>query len=65
VTADSFSYRVTTDGRVFIARSSRTVRVVAGDRGKRLAAALATADPDRRQQLLAVATGNYRRGTER
>lgn len=60
-----FSYRVTADGRVFITRSSRTVRVVAGESGRRLAAELADADADRRQHFLAAASGNYPRGTER
>ena len=60
-----FAYRVTKDGRVLIDRGGRTVRVVAGKDALALASKLALADADGVQQLLARATGNYRRGTER
>lgn len=62
---DPFSYRVTKDGRVFIDRGGRTVTVIAGGAANALAAKLGTADPSGIQQLLARATGNYRRGNER
>jgi hypothetical protein len=62
---DPFSYRETKDGRVLIDRSGRTVTVVAGSAATALAAKLAAADPAGVQQLLARATGNYRRGNER
>jgi hypothetical protein len=70
---DPFAYRVTKDGRVLIERRRRTVSVVAGKDGLTLASKLALtlasklalADADGVQQLLARATGNYRRGTER
>ena len=63
--ADPFSYRVTKDGRVRVDRGGRTVTTVAGDRADLLARELATASPDGVQDLLARATGNYRRGNER
>jgi hypothetical protein len=70
---DPFAYRVTKDGRVLIERRGRTVSMVAGKDGLTLASKLALtlasklalADADGVQQLLARATGNYRRGTER
>jgi hypothetical protein len=60
---DPFSYRVTKQGRVFIDRGGRTVTVVAGTDAKALTAKLDGAGPDVVQQLLARATGNYRRGS--
>lgn len=63
--ANPFTYRVTKDGRVLIDRGARTVTVVAGNAAKALASKLVGADPDGVQQLLARATGNYRRGNER
>jgi len=60
-----FAYRVTKDGRVWIERGGRTVTVVAGKDALALASKLAVTDPARVQQLLARATGNYRRGNER
>jgi hypothetical protein len=62
---DPFAYRVTKDGRVLIERRGRTVSMVAGKDGLTLASKLALADADGVEQLLARATGNYRRGTER
>jgi hypothetical protein len=62
---DPFTYRVAKDGRVLIDRGARTITVVAGNAGKALASKLDGADADDVQQLLARATGNYRRGNER
>ena len=62
---DPFAYRVTKEGRVRIERGGRTVTVVAGKDALTLASKLAVADPVGVQQLLARATGNYRRGNER
>jgi hypothetical protein len=62
---DPFDWRTTTDGRVFVSRGGRQVVTVAGAAGRKLAAQLDTADAARAQQLLARATGNYRRGNER
>jgi hypothetical protein len=63
--ADPFSYRVTKDGRVRVDRGGRTVTTVAGDDAVRLARKLGSASADGVQDLLARATGNYRRGNER
>jgi hypothetical protein len=59
-----FSYSVTKDGRVRIAHRGRHVVTVAGARAARLSARLAAADGDSTQQLLARATGNFKRGNE-
>lgn len=60
-----FSYLVTKDGRVRISWRSTVVTTVAGAKAARLIAALATADDEHAQQLLARATGNFKRGNER
>jgi len=60
-----FNYRIAKDGSVRISRSGAVVSAVAGDRARRLAARLRAASPAEAQQLLARATGNYRRGNER
>lgn len=61
---DPFSYRVTKDGRILTSRGGRLVVTVAGAAADRLAGMLGAAE-DADQQLLARATGNYRRGNER
>lgn len=61
-----FSATVTADERVLVRRDGRTIATVAGAKGRRLAALLdAASGEDERQQALARATGNYRRGNER
>jgi len=62
---DPFDHRVTASGSVHAYRGGRLVATISGSRAARLIAALATADEDRAQHLLARATGNYRRGNER
>jgi hypothetical protein len=59
-----FVYRITKGGEVRVSRAGRTVAVVAGERARKLAARLRSADGHGTQQLLARATGNYRRGNE-
>ncbi|WP_183098082.1 hypothetical protein [Nocardioides pelophilus] len=61
---DPFSYRVTKDGRVLVSRGGRLVVTVGGTRAERLVSLLGE-DEDQDQELLARATGNYRRGNER
>jgi hypothetical protein len=62
----AFSAQVTADERVLVRREGRTIATVAGRQGRKLAAALHDArDEAVRQQLLAKATGDYRRGNER
>jgi hypothetical protein len=61
---DPVSYRLTKDGRVLVSRGGRLVVTVAGSRAERLIGMLGT-DDAHDQELLARATGNYRRGNER
>ena len=63
--AEPFDWRVTADSKVLVSRGGRQVVVVAGARGAKLAAQLETADDEQAQQLLARATGNYKRGNEK
>ena len=63
--AEPFEWRVTADSKVLVSRGGRQVVVVAGARGARLATQLETADDEQAQQLLARATGNYKRGNEK
>ena len=60
-----FTYRTTKDGRVRIAFRGRDVVTVAGSAAQKLSAQLASADAEQTQQLLARATGNFKRGNER
>ncbi len=62
---DPFDWRTTADGTVFVSRRGRQVVVVGGAAGRTLSAQLETASDTRAQQLLARATGNYKRGNER
>lgn len=59
-----FDYRVTKDRRVLVSRGGRYVTTVSGAKADRLIALLG-ADDDTDQELLARATGNYRRGNEK
>jgi hypothetical protein len=61
---DPFGYRVTKDGRILVSRGGRLVVTIAGSKAERLIGMLG-ADPAQDQELLARATGNYRRGNER
>lgn len=62
---EPFAYTVTKDGRVRIAFEGQVVTVVAGRDAERLSAKLAATDGPGIQQLLARATGNFKRGNER
>jgi hypothetical protein len=62
---EAFGYRVSKDGRVFVTFHGRQVVTVAGAKAERLVAALAGADGEQVQLLLAKATGNFKRGNER
>ena len=62
---EQFGYRVTKDGRVFVTFHGRHVVTVAGAKADQLASALAAADGEQEQLLLAKATGNFKRGNER
>ncbi|WP_309115454.1 hypothetical protein [Saccharothrix sp.] len=62
---DPFDWRVTKDGQVLVSRGGRVVTTVRGRSAARLITALDRADDEGAQQLLARATGNYKRGNER
>jgi hypothetical protein len=66
LSTDPFEHRRTKDGRVLVRRGGVVVATVAGSAAERLLRAIEAADGEQaRQQLLARATGNYRRGNER
>lgn len=65
LTADPFDYHVTNLGGLIVSRGGRAVMTVGGRSAARLVAALQRADDSQAQQLLARASGNYRRGNER
>jgi hypothetical protein len=60
-----FSWRATKDGRVRISRAGRVVTTLGGDAARRFVSRAEGADPEVAQQLMARATGNYKRGNER
>ncbi len=59
-----FSYQTNADS-VLILRNGVTVVVLRGKAAAKFSAAVAGLDEDRAQQLMARATGNYKRGNER
>jgi len=60
-----FTWRPTKDGRVRISRDGRVVTTLAGARAAAFLRRAEGADAEAAQQLMARATGNYRRGSER
>lgn len=62
---DPFDYQATKSGQVRIFRSGQLVTVIAGAQAAKLLPKLERAGGDTQQQLLARATGNYKRGNER
>jgi hypothetical protein len=60
-----FSYNTTKDGRLFVGRRGKTVRVLKGLRAQKLARELEVMDPEDVQLALAKATDNFKRGNER
>ncbi len=60
-----FAWAQTKDGRVRIARDGRTVTTLAGGEASRFLARAEGASEEAAQQLMARATGNYKRGNER
>lgn len=60
-----FSYRRRKSGEVEIARGGRTVTTLRGIEAEAFLAAAEAGDVDDAQQLMARATGNYRRSNER
>ena len=63
--ADPFDWQVTKAGTVLVFRGGRQVVTVGGKAGLKLATQLGGVEGAAAQQLLARATGNYRRGNER
>lgn len=61
---EPFDHRITKDGKVLISRGGRLVVTLAGAKAARVIALLGRGE-DNDQQVLARATGNYRRGNER
>jgi hypothetical protein len=60
-----FSWRATKDGRIRISRDGRVVTSLAGEAAARFRSHAKGADFEAQQQLMARATGNYKRGNER
>ena len=60
--AEGFEYRVRKDGDVVIHHHGRQATVLRGQAATRFLADVAKKDP---QEVMARATGNYRRGNER
>jgi hypothetical protein len=60
-----FSWRATKDGQVRISRQRRVVTTLRGAAAERFRRRAAGADEGAQQQLMARASGNYRRGFER
>jgi hypothetical protein len=61
----SFSFKATAKGTVFIERGGERVTTLRGDRARRFLAMVHSTDMEGQQQLMARATGNYKRGNER
>jgi hypothetical protein len=62
---DPFDWRVTKDGQLLVSRGARVVTTVRGSAAAKLLGKLERAGDDEAQQLMARATGNYKRGNER
>jgi hypothetical protein len=59
---EGFSYRTRKNGDVVISRHGREVTTLRGDIASRFLARILDDDP---QEVMARATGNYKRGNER
>jgi hypothetical protein len=60
-----FSYAETKDGKVFIAWEGRRVSTLAGESARKFRSRAEGLDAEGLQQLMARATGNFKRGNER
>ncbi|MDZ4721370.1 MAG: hypothetical protein SH847_23150 [Roseiflexaceae bacterium] len=60
-----FSYRVGKDGLVLISWNGKQVTILRGDEAQKFLARIESLDPAGEQQLMARATGNFKRGNER
>ena len=59
-----FSFTSTAKGTVFIEREGQRVTTLRADRARRFLAMAGSIDAEGQQQLMARATGNYKRGNE-
>ena len=62
---EPFSFTTRADGAVVIAYHGAPVTILRGNAAARFAGRVANADPEAAQQLMARATGNFKRGNER
>jgi hypothetical protein len=60
-----FSYATRADGSVVISYHAAPVTILRGKSAARFSTRMADADADAAQQLMARATGNFKRGNER
>lgn len=62
---EPFSYRKGKDGKVALSWENRQVKLIKGRVAETFLAAVAAADRDEAQRLMAKLTGNFKRGNER
>lgn len=62
---EPFSYRARADGTFVISYHAAPVTILRGRAAQRFAVRIAEADAAAAQQLMARATGNFKRGNER
>jgi hypothetical protein len=62
---EPFSFAPRADGSIVIRYHAAPVTILRGTSAARFATRMADADPAAAQQLMARATGNFRRGNER
>jgi hypothetical protein len=60
-----FTFRATKNGEVFLHHRGKLATTLRGEAAAEFLADIDGADADEQQQIMARATGNYRRGNER
>ena len=65
LTGEPFSYAIRSDGSIVIRYHAAPVTILRGKSAERFVARATTADAAGAQQLMARATGNFKRGNER
>ena len=60
-----FTFRATKNGEVFVHHRGKLATTLRGGAAAEFLADINGADPGEQQQIMARATGNYRRGNER
>lgn len=60
-----FGFRRRSDGSVSISHQGKAVTILRGESARRFLRRVEGADAEARQQLMARATGNFKRGNER